>query len=182
MGAFNTQGAGWDPKLRRIRGFPECYKPVTGSVHFTDIEWDQVSHTSQMGKAESYALYLNQAKELHIVTNKTPAFSVFMQPSSFELFNFIPIRHLNQSTAFAPIGLTNMLNSTGAVVDAEYGDRLAKIKVKGEGEFLAYSCNVPKMVKANGMDVEFECADGQVKIGLKWVEENEGISTLEFHF
>ncbi|CAM8976776.1 unnamed protein product [Rhodiola kirilowii] len=182
VGAFNTQGAGWDPTECRFKGYPECYKPVRGTVHFTDIEWDQLSETAKMGEAESYALYLNQAKELHIVTNKTPPFPVLMQPSSFEIFNFIPIHQLSQSTAFAPMGLTNMLNCAGAVVEAEYVDLSAKIKVKGEGEFLGYSSIEPKMIKVDGVDAEFEWRDGQVKVGLKWVEENGGISTLEFNF
>ncbi|CAM8959404.1 unnamed protein product [Rhodiola kirilowii] len=182
VGAFNTQGAGWDPKECRIRGYPECYKPITGTIHFTDIEWDQRPESTKMGEAESYALYLNQAKELHIVTNKSAPFPILIQPSAFELFNFIPIQKLSHSTTFAPIGLTNMLNSVGTVVEAEYLDLLARIKVKGEGEFLAHSNVEPKMVKMNGEDVKFEWSDGQVKVGLKWVEENGGISSLEFHF
>uniref|UniRef100_N1R3L5 Galactinol--sucrose galactosyltransferase n=1 Tax=Aegilops tauschii TaxID=37682 RepID=N1R3L5_AEGTA len=30
IGAFNCQGAGWDPAERRIRGHAHCYKPVSG--------------------------------------------------------------------------------------------------------------------------------------------------------
>uniref|UniRef100_A0A7N0TSW6 galactinol--sucrose galactosyltransferase n=1 Tax=Kalanchoe fedtschenkoi TaxID=63787 RepID=A0A7N0TSW6_KALFE len=171
VGVFNTQGAGWDPE-----------ESESGSVHFTDIEWDQKPEFAKMGEAKAYALYLNQAKELHIVSNKLPPFPILIQPSSFELFNFIPIQILGRSTTFAPIGLTNMLNCVGTVVEVEHLDLLGKVKVKGEGEFLAHSSTEPKMVKVNGEDVRFEWCDGQVKTGLKWIEENGGISTLEFHF
>ncbi|KAG0480024.1 hypothetical protein HPP92_010882 [Vanilla planifolia] len=51
LGAFNCQGAGWDPKARRIKGFPDCYKPISGTFHVKDIEWDQNEEAAAMGKA-----------------------------------------------------------------------------------------------------------------------------------
>ena len=63
IGAFNCQGAGWDPKEQRIKGHSQCYKPMSGTVHVFDIEWDQKIEAAQMGKSEEYIVYLNQTEE-----------------------------------------------------------------------------------------------------------------------
>ncbi|RXH74591.1 hypothetical protein DVH24_029312 [Malus domestica] len=63
IGGFNCQGAGWDPKEQRIKGFPDCYKPIHCSVHVSDIEWDQNLELAHMGKAEEYIVHLNQDDE-----------------------------------------------------------------------------------------------------------------------
>ncbi|KAF2309704.1 hypothetical protein GH714_004679 [Hevea brasiliensis] len=160
IGAFNCQGAGWDPKERRIKGHSECYKPISGSIHVTDIEWDQKTEAAQMGKAEEYIVYLNQADDLILKTPKSDAIEVTIQPSSFELFSFVPIRKLGADTKFAPIGLTNMFNSGGTIQEFGYimsaAEISVKVKVKGGGNFLAYSNVSPKKCFLNDAEVAFE--------------------------
>lgn len=68
----------------KLWGYPQCYKAISGLVHFNDIEWDQ----KQMGMAEEY---LNQAEELLLVSPKSGAMQITMQASSFEIFSFVPI-------------------------------------------------------------------------------------------
>ncbi|CAN4106540.1 unnamed protein product [Withania somnifera] len=173
IGAFNCQGAGWDPKRKRIRGYSNCYKPMTGSVHVNDIEWDQLKEASEMGKAEEYAVYLNQAEKLFLTkptTDKIP----------------IPI------AKFAPIGLTNMFNSGGAIQGLQYEEATgegancasAKVEVKGGGKFLAYTSVLPSKCYLNGAEVEFEWTsqDGKLILNLPWIEETSGISSLTFIF
>ncbi|MED6168565.1 Tethering factor for nuclear proteasome sts1 [Stylosanthes scabra] len=151
IGAFNCQGAGWGPKEHKFKGFPECYKPVEGSVHVSEVEWDQKDETVHMSNAEEYAVYLNQAKKLHLMTPKSEAIKFTMQPSTFELFNFVP--------------------------ELEYVENGAKIKVKGGGNFLAYSNESPKKFELNGVDVPFEwLPDGKLTVNLPWIEENGGVS------
>jgi len=78
----------------------------------------------------------------------------FIQPSTFELYNFVPIEKLGSSDIkFAPIGLTNMFNSGGTIQQLKYiekGD-----KVKGGGRFLVYSSESPKKFQLDGSDVAF---------------------------
>lgn len=187
IGAFNCQGAGWDPKEQRIKGYSQCYKPMSGIIHITEIEWDQKKEASEMGNAEEHAVYLNQAEEILLVTPKSDAIHMTIQPSSFEIFSFVPIKKFGADKKFAPIGLINMFNSGGTLQEVEYGDIedeiRVKIKVKGAGKFLAYSSGRPKKSSLDGVEVGFEwcSADGKLIIDLPWVEEC-GISYVCFTF
>ncbi|XP_043723648.1 stachyose synthase-like [Telopea speciosissima] len=184
IGAFNCQGAGWDPKEQRIKGYSECYKPMSGLVHANYVEWDQREEAYEMGVAEEYAIYLNQAEELRIMTPKSDAIHMTIQPSSFEIFSFVPIKKLGPTTKFAPIGLTNMFNSGGTIQELDYyceppmGSSV-KVKVKGEGKFLAYSSESPKKCCLNGIKVGFEWSvDGKLNLDLPWKNECGGISNV----
>ncbi|KAK2968330.1 hypothetical protein RJ640_021719 [Escallonia rubra] len=88
VGAFNCQGAAWDPKEQRFRGQSQHYNPMSVFVHVGDIEWDQVEETVTMGEAEKYAVYLNQLEILVIATPDSEAIQITIQPSSFEIFSF----------------------------------------------------------------------------------------------
>lgn len=190
IGAFNCQGAGWDPKEQRIKGYSECYKPMCGSVHVSDIEWDQKIEAAQMGEAEEYVVYFNQSAELLLTTSKSDPIQITIQPSSFELFSFVPVEKLGPAAVkFAPIGLTNMFNSGGTIQELEYikagaaAEKSVEIKVKGGGNFLAYSSGSPKKCLLNGVEVAFEwLASGKLNLNLPWVEEAGGISDVAFVF
>ncbi|XP_058082285.1 stachyose synthase [Magnolia sinica] len=187
LGAFNCQGAGWDPKEQRIKGYSECYKPVSGTVHVTDIEWDQKQEAAQMGHAEEYALYLNQAEELLLTNPTSDPILVTIRPSTFEIFTFVPIKKIGPHVKFAPIGLTNMFNGGGTIQAVDYssddGDDVnVKIKVKGGGKFLSYSNGPPKKIYLNGAEVGFELlGGGKLILDVPWIEEC-GLSEVGFAF
>ncbi|PHU30501.1 putative galactinol--sucrose galactosyltransferase 4 [Capsicum chinense] len=193
IGAFNCQGAGWDPKEKRIKGYSNCYKPMTGSVHVDDIEWDQLKEASEMGKAEEYVVYLNQAEKLLLTKPSSDTIPMSLESSTFEIFSFVPIKQLSPIAKFAPIGLTNMFNSGGAIQGLQYeeatGDHganyaSAKVEVKGGGNFLAYSSAVPTKCYLNSAEVEFvwSTQDGKLILNLPWIEEANGISYVTFLF
>ena len=183
IGAFNCQGSGWDPKVHTFRGFPECYKPISGSVHVTEVEWDQKKEATHLGKAEEYVVYLNQAEELCLMTPKSEPIKFIIQPSTFELYSFVPVTKLGGIIKFAPIGLANMFNSGGTILDLEYVESCAKIKVKGGGNFLAYSNESPKKCQLNGSEVAFEwLCDGKLSLNVPWIEEAGGVSDLAIFF
>lgn len=189
IGAFNCQGAGWDPQERRIKGFSECYKPVTGSVHVTQIEWDQINTrtSNEIDKAEEFVVYLSQAKTLLFATRKSEPIHVTIGPSSFEIFSFVPVKNLGHGVKFAPIGITNMLNAGGTVQELDYGVNVqlsSRLRVKGRGDLLVYSSVPPKSIVCNGVaDVNFDwSSDGKLTLFLPWVEHYLGVSDLVFTF
>ncbi|KAE8703573.1 putative galactinol--sucrose galactosyltransferase 4 [Hibiscus syriacus] len=187
VAAFNCQGAGWDGNLRRIIGYPQCYKPISGSVHVTDIEWDQCKEAAAMGEAEEYVVYLDQTETILLVTPKSDPIQVTVQPSSFEIFSFVPLKNLGPTAKFSPIGLTNMFNSGGTIQEVDYNEAgaapAARIKIKGGGNFLAYSNVAPKTCFVNGAEAApVWSADGKLKLDLPWIEEADGISYVNFFF
>ncbi|AES82211.2 galactinol-raffinose galactosyltransferase [Medicago truncatula] len=179
IGAFNCQGAGWDPKEHKLRGFPECYNPIVGTVHVTEVEWDQKKEASHLGKAEEYVVYFNQAEELCLMTPNSESIQFIIQPSTFELYNFVQVKKFGGTIKFAPIGLTNMFNSGGTILDLEYVESGAKIKVKGGGNFLAYSSESPKKFQLNGFEVAFEwMGDEKLTLNVPWIDEAGGVANL----
>ncbi|XP_073063284.1 stachyose synthase-like [Primulina eburnea] len=179
IGAFNCQGAGWHPKEQRIKGYPQCYKPVSGSVCVTDIEWDQNAETTEMAKADEYAVYLCEAEKLFLESRDSDAIPITLQPSTFEIFSFVPIKKLGQGAKFAPIGLTSMFNSGGTILGLLYDGVIAKIEVKGGGDFLAYSNVSPEKVYVNGIEVGYEWSEnGKLGVHISWNEECGGISNV----
>ncbi|CAK9310183.1 unnamed protein product [Citrullus colocynthis] len=183
IGTFNCQGAGWDPKEQRIKGHPECYKPMSTTVHVNDIEWDQKPEAAPMGNFVEYIVYLNQAEQILHTTPKSEPLKVTVQPSTFELFNFIPLRKLGSNIKFSPIGLTNMFNSSGTIQHLKYNENGVELKVKGGGNFLAYSSGSPKKCLSNGIEVEFEWhSDGKLSFDIPWIEEAGGVSNLDIFF
>lgn len=187
IGAFNCQGAGWDKKERRIKGYAECYKPVYGTVHVTDIEWDQNAEATHLGEAEEYIVYLNQADKIHLMTPKSEAIKITLQPLSFELFNFVPIKKVGPGIKFAPVGITNMFNNGGTIRELDHSESGLEIRVdievKGGGNFLAYSSGSPKKCYLNGAEVAFEwMPEGKLTLNVPWIEDAGGISNVAFVF
>ncbi|KAG1365312.1 stachyose synthase [Cocos nucifera] len=187
IGAFNCQGAGWDPKERRVRGYPQSYKPVSGSVHVMDVEWDQKEEAGKMGNAEEYIVHLNQVEKLLLMNPNSEAIQFTLQPSSFEIFSFVPIKKLRSDLKFAPIGLMNMFNCGGTITEVEYGESWKKIfvriKVKGVGKLLVYSSEEPKSSLLDGVEVGVQwSSDGKLTVDLPWKEERGGASDLIFAY
>ncbi|RRT80905.1 hypothetical protein B296_00007733 [Ensete ventricosum] len=178
---------GWDPKGKRVRGHPHCYKLMAGAVHVTDVEWDQKKECGGMGEADEYAVYLHQAKELLLMTPSSDAIHFGLQPSSFELFSFVPTRMIGGDCKFAAIGLVNMFNSVGALLEVDAGEGeggiAVRMKVKGGGELMAYSDRKPERSYVNGAEVGFEWGvDGKLRVDLAWEENNGGVSEVTFAY
>lgn len=181
IGAFNCQGAGWDPKEQRIKGYSECYKPLTGSVHVSNLEWDQKPEAVSLGESEEYAVYLTEAEKIVVTTPESDPISVTLQPSTFEIFSFVPIKKIGAGAKFAPIGLTNMFNAGGSIQGLVYDESVAKVEVKGDGTFLAYSSVAPKKTYVNGAEEVFQWSgNGKVQVSIGWYEECGGISNVTF--
>ncbi|CAL9075731.1 unnamed protein product [Musa textilis] len=156
---------------------------MAGAVHVTDVEWDQKKECDGMGEADEYAVYLHQAKKLLLMTPISDAIHFGLQPSSLELFSFVPTRMIGGDCKFAAIGLVNKFNSVGTLleVDAGEGGIAVRMKVKGGGELMAYSDGKPERSYVNGVEVGFEWEeDGKLIVDLAWEENNCGVSEVTF--
>lgn len=188
IGAFNCQGAGWSPKEHRFKGYKECYMSVSGTVHVSDIEWDQNPEAagSEVIYTGDYLVYKNQSEEVLFMNSKSDAMEITLEPSSFDLFSFVPVTELGSSgVRFAPLGLINMFNCVGTVQEMEVtGDNSIMVEVKGQGSFIAYSSSAPEMCYVGDKEAEFKWEEetGKLSFYVPWVEESGGISHLSFTF
>ncbi|KAI4389122.1 hypothetical protein MLD38_001382 [Melastoma candidum] len=73
-----------------------------------------------------------------------------------------------------------MLNAGGALRELEHGERLARVRVRGEGEMKVYASKRPKGVKIDGEEAKFEYEEvGMVTIHVPW---STALSTIEYLF
>ncbi|VVB06957.1 unnamed protein product [Arabis nemorensis] len=177
IGAFNCQGAGWSPKEHRFKGYKEY------------VEWDQNPEAarSHVSYAGDYLVYKKQSEEILFMNSKSDPMEITLEPSSFDLFSFVPVTELGTSgVRFAPLGLINMFNCVGTVEEMEVsgGDNSIRVELKGEGRFMAYSSCAPKMCYLNSKEAEFKWEDetGKLSFYVPWPEQSGGISQLSFNF
>lgn len=188
IGAFNCQGAGWSPKEHKFKGYKECYKTVSGTVHVSDIEWDQNPEAtgSQVNYTGDCLVYRNQSEEILFMNSKSDPIEITLEPSAFDIFSFVPVTELESSgVRFAPLGLISMFNCVGTVREMERtGDNSVRVELKGEGRFMAYSSSAPVMCYLNEKEAEFKWEDetGKLSFFVPWVEQSAGISHLSFTF
>jgi hypothetical protein len=77
--------------------------------------------------------------------------SLELAERGFELATFVPVQH-----AFAPIGLTDKLNSAAAVVRVTWPSaRRCELELRDGGAFLAYSEQKPATVTVAGQLAAF---------------------------
>jgi raffinose synthase len=138
----NTVGGAIGVFNARFDGEPGKTAPISGSVSPADVyglDGDQ------------FAVYSHQARTLSAVS-RDQKLPITLPELTWELFTVMPIED-----GFAPIGLTNMLNSGGAVTSVR---KLAhggyEVALRGGGTFVAYSQKKPTKVEADGRPVEFE--------------------------
>ncbi|KAE9449135.1 hypothetical protein C3L33_18991, partial [Rhododendron williamsianum] len=185
LGAFNCQGGGWSPEIRRNKCFSEHSHAVTSTVSPADIEWGQGANPIPIGPAQTFALYFFKQNKLILLSNPTDQIQISLDPFNFELITVSPVTQLaKNSVQFAPIGLVNMLNTGGAVqsfVVNEEGS-LVQVGVKGTGEMRVYASVKPRRCRINGEEVGFGYEDGgMVVVQVPWVESSS-VSVVEYLF
>ncbi|KAI8533658.1 hypothetical protein RHMOL_Rhmol10G0026300 [Rhododendron molle] len=185
LGAFNCQGGGWSPEIRRNKCFSEHSHTVTSTISPADIEWDQGANPIPIGLAQTFALYFFKQNKLILLSKPTDQIQISLDPFNFELITVSPVTQLaKKSVQFAPIGLVNMLNTGGAVqsfVVNEEGS-LVQVGIKGTGEMRVYASVKPRRCRINGEEVGFGYEDGgMVVVQVPWVESSS-VSIVEYLF
>ncbi|CAN6373452.1 unnamed protein product [Urochloa humidicola] len=136
-----------------------------------------------MANAASHAVYRFQTEDLLMTPHSEPI-QFTLQPSSFELFTFAPVTNIGSATKvqIAPIGMVDLLNCSGAIIDVEYGGcGEVRMKVKGAGRLLVYFDVKPRRSLVDGCEAEFEWGNGwKLMVDVTWKHEKNGVSDVAF--
>ena len=102
---------------------------------------------------------------------KNASLPITLKTREYEVFTVVPVRELSNGAAFAPVGLTKMFNSGGAIKGLKYEAEKAgsvEMEVRGCGTFGAYSSLRPKRIEVDAKEVEFEYeeASGFITLAL----------------
>lgn len=156
VGVFNCQGAGWCKDGKKILTHDERPGTITGIIRAEDVNYlHTVADSSWVGDA---IVYSHLGGEL-VYLPKNASIPVTLKPRKYEVFTVVPVKRIlsgggGNGIGFAPIGLIQMFNSGGAIVEVKYDDEIEEqlgtvwLKVRGGcGDlFGAYSTTRPKRV------------------------------------
>ncbi|KAL8529897.1 hypothetical protein ACS0TY_007095 [Phlomoides rotata] len=154
VGVFNCQGAGSWP----MKQAPESVEnstlkatSIAGRVTPLDVEFlEDIAGERWTGDSAVYAFTSGTLSRV----SKNGGVEVCLGILQCEIFTISPIKVINESIEFAPIGLINMYNSGGAVEECIVNDKI-RIKARGSGLFGAYSNIKPSYCKIDKQDEEF---------------------------
>lgn len=178
VGVFNCQGAGWCKETKRTRIHNASPGTLTSSVRATDV--DQLAQIAGADWNGEAIVYTHRSGEV-IRLPRDASIPVTLKVLEYELFHFCPLKEITSNISFAPIGLLNMLNSSGAVEQMEVhtekkpelfdgevpselttslsGNRsptaIIALKVRGCGKFGAYSSQCPLKCIVGDVETEF---------------------------
>ncbi|CAA0829880.1 Probable galactinol--sucrose galactosyltransferase 2 [Striga hermonthica] len=169
VGVFNCQGAGWCKVAKKTRIHDASPGTLTGSVRATDV--DIIAEIGGPDWNGESVIYAHRSGEIFRLP-KGASLPVTLKVLEYELFHFCPLKNLKGKISFAPIGLLDMFNSTGALehfeVILEKSDAstdkesiVAKIslKVRGCGRFGFYCSQRPSKSTVDGTEIELNYED-----------------------
>lgn len=116
---------------------------------------------------------------------KNATLPITLKSREYEVYTVVPVKELSNGTRFAPIGLIKMFNSGGAIKALRYeSERTATVnmKVRGCGEFGAYSSTRPKRIAVDSEEMQFgyEEKSGLVTLTLRVPEEELYLWNISF--
>ncbi|GLT37378.1 hypothetical protein SLA2020_116970 [Shorea laevis] len=116
VGVFNCQGAGWCKVAKKTRIHDASPGTLSGSVCATDV--DQLAHIAGADWKGETIVYAHGSGEV-VRLPKDASVPVTLKVLEYELFHFCPLKEIASNISIAPIGLLDMLNSSGAVEHME---------------------------------------------------------------
>ncbi|MBA0610656.1 hypothetical protein Godav_011472, partial [Gossypium davidsonii] len=133
---YNCQGAAWNSAARKNTFHQTKTDSLSGHVKAHDVHLISEASLDPEWAGDS-AVYCHQTGEL-ITLPYNAAMPVSLKVLEHEIFTITPIKHLAPGFSFAPLGLINMYNSGGAIVDLKYevkdGAKLSELDIEYGGE------------------------------------------------
>lgn len=147
LGAFNVQGVAWNFETNENQVLDASPPPVTALVRPHDVD----SLRSINGP---FAVWSHRSNSLEILANGGSTVETTINARDWEIFTVQPVQQTEDSAvSWAPIGLKNMLNSGGAILDVgplvegeTSNDIQADITTRGPGNFVSYCQPRPSSV------------------------------------
>ncbi|KAJ7570247.1 hypothetical protein O6H91_01G111600 [Diphasiastrum complanatum] len=185
LGVFNCQGAGWCNVSKKSIVHDATPRTLTGSVSSEDVALlDGIAEKHWNG---SVAVYCHRSGQL-LCLSKNSMLPVTLKVLEYEVFTLSPLKNLAPGVLFAPIGLTSMFNSGGAIESLNYDLHIdqslllssmkalrvdhfptatVKMRARGCGKFGVYSSIEPEY-----------CAIDSVRVQCSY-DPDCGLATME---
>jgi len=163
VGAFNVQGVAWNFDTNENEVLNGNPRSVTTEVKPYDIEY--LRDTSG-----PFVAWRHQSGELEFLEDGNSGLKATLRHRDWEIFTVAPIQ-ITGHLVWAPIGLSDMLNSGGALLSPgtlETGAAAteAKFQSRGPGRFVAFTNTTPSKVFIGG-------DEAQPKQEISFAHDNE---------
>ncbi|KAL2945023.1 putative galactinol--sucrose galactosyltransferase 1 [Bienertia sinuspersici] len=153
IGVFNCQGAGWCKVEKRNLVHNHQPDTISGVVRAHDVNY--LNTIADAGWNGDAVIYSHLGGEV-VYVPENECLPVTLKAKEYQVFTVVPAKQLSNGTVFAPIGLTNMFNSGGAVKALQYHHSQVCLKVAGCGVFGAYSSVPPNMIYVDDQLIHFQ--------------------------
>ncbi|EYU18748.1 hypothetical protein ABFS82_10G165000 [Erythranthe guttata] len=183
VGVFNCQGAGWCKIEKKTRIHDASPGTLTSSVQATDVDGiSEIAGSEWNGEAVVYAY---KSGEILRLPNGA-SLPVTLKVLEYELFHICPMKKIGEEIFFAPIGLLDMFNSSGAVEEFEVEEEevtRVTLKVRGCGRFGAYSSRQPLKCLAGDAETvfDYDVANGLLTFSIPVPKEEMYRWSIEIH-
>eukprot|EP00891_Asterochloris_glomerata_P005278 jgi/Astpho2/5278/e_gw1.00074.14.1_t len=195
LGVFNAQGATWSRRQRRFVTHDKLPSTLQTIARPRDIDTFYVQHAataSTNGGAAAagrhFAMYSDRSGALQLLSAQGGV-QVALPAAECDILVVAPVQQLG-STAFAAVGLVNMLNAGGAVLSCRLqlpsngsscGPQ-ATAEIWGAGELLALSSRRPVSLRLNGREVQFdwEAASQALRVAVPEAPQLRTTVTVSF--
>ena len=183
VGAFHVQGVAWNFDTHENEVLDAAPPPLTALVKPHDVE-------SLRGLEGPFVAWLHRASTLEILPDGNSQVKIPLCHKEWDIVTIVPMQ-ISGTIQWAPIGLGEMLNSGGALLQSSALEETtttgrkgttttAEILARGPGRFVAYCQPAPSRVLVDGtpvMNVSFSHDEksGELSFVLP-AEKNSGVA------
>ena len=148
VGLFNTQGVAWNYHTHENEVVNKSPPTLTAVTNPYDVE-------SLRGFPGPFVAFRHRTSRLEYLHDGTTPLEATLAPKQWDIVTFVPVHEAEyESTggiSWAPIGLADMMNSGGSILEATDIDGDAKrpstvITTRGPGRFIAYCRPEPSQI------------------------------------
>ena len=182
VGIFNVQGSSWSRKKRQFH----IHDPSPPSLHTQVRPTDIHPFSQDSAAASSYVMYSDLEGCLKLVT-PDEGIHISLASGKSDIVTVTPVLSVAVGFKVACIGLINMLNAGGAVMDVKLGTASSgsvqlEVLVKGSGQLLLYATSAPSHVTSSDMVLKFEYAEQSKRLLVDLPEASELQNTVLVKF
>jgi raffinose synthase len=176
VGAFNVQGVAWNFNTHENEVLDSSPAAVTAEVKPYDIE-DLKHHGGP------FVAWKHRDGSLEFLETGKSTIESTLDHREWEIFTIAPVEVFEGYLMWAPIGLSNMMNSGGAIQstgvlsrEEESGNVVARFETRGPGRFVAFTNSCPGRILVDE-DTSLEFSHDRMSGELSFVlpdEKSEG--------
>jgi raffinose synthase len=186
VGAFNVQGVAWNYITHESEILDVAPPPATAKVKPYDIE-------TLRDEPGPFAAWSHRSGTLQFLPSGDSSAIQNLDHRDYEVYTIVPVLQSSRiggsssdSLLWAPIGLVNMFNSGGAILEAPTPQRTsestttARVSCRGPGRFVAFTNSAPSKVylerNEKELDVSYDEEASELTIFLP--KENDDLAHL----